>query len=431
MWKQRISASCIAAATLMVPAQQVQANDFAKGLATVIIACGITQACGKKRPPQGSGISSHQRQENRQVQSALNYFGYHVGTVDGSIGPRSRAAISQYQAQMGFTPDGKMEAYERDFLLTSHQRALASAHVSPYNHVVATQGPQGLLRNYRNQELGLPNQIAQPAQYPGVVPAPSDLSRQHVTPPQTIPVPVPAPVPVPPTRGALDNLQGFPVVDPVRSVSGHCNEINVLTSANGGITTAGRISDAAFALNEQFCLSRTHAMAESAEIAANLPGGMTEADVQAHCNGLKDVIAPQVEALSGTSPAQAMDSTRQVLEASGQPIDQLSVAGKVCLGVGYRIDDAKMAMASSLLLTGAGEQGYAESVSHHLREGFGATAGDVATQAAWMDIALTSAQNGNTPVLGQSVDRMAILKAATSAGSVQTTAALPVFPSTN
>ncbi|WP_235019414.1 peptidoglycan-binding domain-containing protein [Tabrizicola flagellatus] len=41
-----------------------------------------------------SSISAARREENREVQTALNHFGYNVGTPDGAIGPKSRAAIS-------------------------------------------------------------------------------------------------------------------------------------------------------------------------------------------------------------------------------------------------------------------------------------------------------------------------------------------------
>ena len=55
---------------------------------------------------KASGISSAQREANREVQIALNHFGYPVGAPDGSIGPKSRGAISQYQALLGYPPTG-------------------------------------------------------------------------------------------------------------------------------------------------------------------------------------------------------------------------------------------------------------------------------------------------------------------------------------
>src|SRR5690606_26796513 len=68
-------------------------------------------------------VGSSQRQQNREVQSALNHFGFHVGTPDGSIGPRSRAGISQYQAYLGFPTTGQLTDFERSVLLSAYQRS--------------------------------------------------------------------------------------------------------------------------------------------------------------------------------------------------------------------------------------------------------------------------------------------------------------------
>ena len=437
MLKRNFCATMVAAAVVMAPVQRAQANDAAALLGGLIIGGAIASEVHKnkqrrtQRTYSNSAAYSAQRQQNRQVQTALNYFGYNVGTVDGSIGPRSRAAISQYQAQMGFQPDGRLDPYERDFLLGSHQRALASSHVPPYNQVMATQGPSGLLRTYRNEQLGIAtNTGVQP-----VAPAPQPQPLpQPVTAPAPVPVPAPQPTqPVPvPTRADNATLPSFPIAQTNRSMSAHCNEINVLTAANGGISTAGRISDASFALNEQFCLARTHAMAESTTITAAIPN-MTDAQVQAECEGLAQVISPQLQNLATARPDMVISEASAVLQGSGQPIDQLASGGKVCLGVGYRIDNPKMALASAVLLTAAGQMGYGEAVSHQMREGFGTSRTDAAKAGEWMKLALdTVGRNPAAAVMGQSADRVAVLQGAMSAtpGGAGT-AALPVFPSNN
>lgn len=439
MFKRNFCATLMATTMLVVPVERAQANDAAALLGGLIIGGAIASEVAKnkqrrtQRTYSNSAAYSAQRQQNRQVQTALNYFGYNVGTVDGSIGPRSRAAISQYQAQMGFQPDGRIDPYERDFLLGSHQRALASSHVPPYNQVMATQGPSGLLRAYRNEQLGIatntgiqpvaPAPQAQPIPQPAVAPAP-------------VPVPTPQPTqPVPVTTRADTGpatLPTFPAINQAaRSMSAHCNEINVLTAANGGISTAGRVSDASFALNEQFCLARTHAMADSQTITASI-ANMSEAQIQAQCNGLTQVISPQLQNLTAGRPDMVISEASTVLQGSGQPMAQLASGGKVCLGVGYRIDDPKMALASAVLLTAAGQMGYGEAVSHHMREGFGTPKTDAARAGAWMKLALdTLTTNPGAAVMGQSPDRVGVLQVAMSATAGTGTAALPVFPSVN
>lgn len=420
---RKLFASFIAASLIAVPAERAQANDGAALLGGLLLGGIIVNEVNKnnqrkryqqqqaaRQRSQSSSASSAQRQENRQVQSALNYFGYNVGTVDGALGRKSRAGISRYQADMGYQPDGRLDAHEKDFLLGSHQRALASGSVPPYNQVLASQGPNGLLRTYRNEQLGVPTQ-SQPNVQQATAPAPKPAPVQ--TQPETVPA-----------RANNAELPGFTFGQVDRSVNEHCNEVNVLTAANGGITTKGQVTDANFALNEQFCLARTHAMAESTRIEATIPN-LNSDQIIAQCDGLTQVIAPHMADLSSAGPDQVISDTRAVLDASGQPMEQLISGGKVCLGVGYRTDNAQMALASAVLLTAAGESGYGEIISHQMREGFGTAKAQPGAAGAWMKQALDSAASGSPMVLGQSPDRIAVLSEAS--GAAYGSASLPSF----
>lgn len=80
------------------------------------------------------------RAANRETQTSLNYFGFNAGAPDGVFGSRSRAAASQYQAYMGFPPTGRLTQYERDFLVSSYNRAL----VGGPQVVKAMQSPNGV-----------------------------------------------------------------------------------------------------------------------------------------------------------------------------------------------------------------------------------------------------------------------------------------------
>ena len=110
-------------------------------------------------------------------------------------------------------------------------------------------------------------------------------------------------------------------------------------------------------------------------------------------------------------------------------MDQLVSGGKVCLGVGYRIDDAQMALASAVLLASAGQLGYGEAVSHHMREGFGTSKADASKSTAWMNLAMDSVSStAGAAVMGQSPDRVAVIEEALSgSGGGASSAALPVF----
>lgn len=431
MFAKRVSVALVFASLVLVPVEKAQAGNNAAALLGGLIVGGIivNEASKNKRRKAtqraNSAAYSSQRSQNRQVQSALNYFGYNVGRVDGSIGRNTRAGIARYQADMGYTSDGHLDNHEYNFLVNSQQRAEQSYNVPPYNTILATQGRGGLLRTFRNEQRG----IAAVAPTP-VAPAPVATAAVVPTP---VPTPVPAPVPVAPapvpTRAATSALPQFTFEQPSKSVSTLCNQINVLSAANGGVTSASRVTDPEFALNEQFCLARTHAIAEAAAIEATIPN-MTSAQVEAQCNGLAQAVAPHITTLGTNRPDAVINATSAFMQSSGQPIASLVSGGKVCLGVGYRTDDAAMALASAVLLTSAGQRGYGEIVSHQMREGVGTARTAPQQSGEWMVLALNGMLGANPAVLGQSPDRIAVLTAAMKAGGASS-AALPVFPSNN
>ncbi|MBE1283939.1 MAG: hypothetical protein GJ676_11570 [Rhodobacteraceae bacterium] len=445
MLVRKVWATVMATSLVLFPIERAQANDAAALIGGMILGGVIVNEANKNRSrkssTRSSGVSSSQRAENRQVQEALNYFGYNVGTVDGSLGRKSRAGIARFQADMGYTSDGYLDPFERDFLLTSHQRAQASMHVAPYNQILASQGPNGVLRTYRNEQLGIaiPQQVqplGQMASAPTPVPAPvapsvssngGMMAATQVTPVTTAPVTQPQTMTA---RNETATLPTFNFGQTPKTVSGHCNEVNVLTATNGGYTRADRIGDPEFALDEQFCQAATHAQADTVRIEATIANTSPE-QVQRQCTGLTQAIKTQMDGLATSDPYQVNRQVLAVLQSSGLPMDQLISGGKVCLGVGYRTEDAEMALASALLLTAGGQLGYAEVISHQLRHGLGAPESHLAAKG-WMEMTLNAANSGAAPVLGQTPERLAVLRAAQLGGSSQPTAAtLPVFPTNN
>ncbi|WFE73805.1 peptidoglycan-binding domain-containing protein [Roseinatronobacter sp. S2] len=95
----------------------------------------------RQRTAPRPAVSNVQREQNRSVQTALNHFGWNVGTPDGAIGPRSRAGISEYQAFLGFAGTGQLSEFERNILLTAHQRAISGG---PQVAQTVSSHPQGL-----------------------------------------------------------------------------------------------------------------------------------------------------------------------------------------------------------------------------------------------------------------------------------------------
>ncbi|WP_439560827.1 peptidoglycan-binding domain-containing protein [Roseinatronobacter sp.] len=99
------------------------------------------QRAQPQRTAPRPAVNTAQREQNRSVQTALNHFGWNVGTPDGAIGPRSRAGISEYQVFLGFAGTGQLSEFERNILLTAHQRAISGG---PQVAQTVSSHPQGL-----------------------------------------------------------------------------------------------------------------------------------------------------------------------------------------------------------------------------------------------------------------------------------------------
>lgn len=147
-------------ALMAAPMSEVRADakDVLLGIGAGVVGTLGVQHLQKKNQQKKqvqrtySGPSSAQRQQNREVQTALNFFNYPVGAVDGALGPKSRAAISQMQADLGYVADGRLDDHERAFLIQSYHRAQGGA-VGHYAQIMAAHGTKGLLQTYRSEQL--------------------------------------------------------------------------------------------------------------------------------------------------------------------------------------------------------------------------------------------------------------------------------------
>ncbi|WP_417589195.1 peptidoglycan-binding domain-containing protein [Pararhodobacter oceanensis] len=311
-------------------------------------------------------VPSAARQQARDVQTALNHFQFHVGVADGVLGRQSRAGISQYQAYLSFPVTGHLSEFERQVLLSAHQRAvMGGPHVT---RVAASHpnGMRGLLDTVRDEMLGINQQpvtVATPA--PPAVPAPP------VVPAATA---VPAAPEAPAATSAVPNFFGGQSGGAVQqaSLASHCNRVSLVTNANGGYAELGTLSDPVFALNEQFCLARGYAIAEGEALVAQVPGA-TAQSIAAQCQGLEPLLQPHVAALSVQPRDQVLQGVTQFVLTSGMSTSDLASTARICLSSGYLTEDLTVAVGSAMVLVALGEHSYGELPAHHLMQGIGAT----------------------------------------------------------
>ncbi|WP_103333748.1 peptidoglycan-binding domain-containing protein [Pseudotabrizicola formosa] len=425
-----IATAGIVAALGLAPADPVQA-DAGDAIAGALIGGIIGHAIAndqnkrrvttQRRSTKSSGISSAQREANREVQTALNHFGYPVGAPDGAIGPRSRGAISSYQATLGYPPTGQLTEYERTVLVSAYHRAIAGGPMVAQAAATHPMGMRGLLLMQRDEMAGIPPAMAAAPSVPVAPPAMPVL----VTPAAPAAVMAAAPalpalMPEAPaaTTAAAPALPSFMGSGTAQvSLASQCNKISLMTNTNGGYVTEASMTDPTFALGEQFCLARTYAMATGEELAGKV-AGFTPAQIAEQCSGFGPVLAEHVAGLSMKTRDEVLTGVKGFILESGMSPAQLSGTAKVCLGVGYTTDAMDVAVGSALLLTAMGEAGYAELLGHHLSQGFGAT---VRPELAldWYDMGLTAIGQGQAvfaPGLGG--DRGAVIRKAayTAAG---------------
>ncbi|MCB2110978.1 MAG: peptidoglycan-binding protein [Rhodobacteraceae bacterium] len=387
----------------MTPATQVAAGGgdaLVGGIVGGIIGGAIVNDINRKKTVTRRvyvqpSMTSAQREANREVQVALNYFGYPVGSPDGVLGRNSRAAISEYQVTLGYAGTGQLSEFERSHLVGSYHRAVAGGALTLQQAAANPMGMRGLLVAWRDEAVGLT------APQPAVPAAPATTEAAM---PEAPAEPAPAPAPGLPTflgNGAVTEA----------SLASHCNRIGLATTASGGYTTVATMVDPAAALGEQFCLVRSVAIASGEEMARAVPGVTPEAIAQ-QCDGFGPAMQAQVAALSLEPAPAVLEKTRAFALTTGMSQQQLAATAKICLSVGYSQDKMDVALASALLLAGLGQGAYGEIVGHHLSQGFGTVARpDLAFD--WYDMSLTAAaQPGAVAFVPGQPDRMQLVRKA-------------------
>ncbi|MBD3663765.1 peptidoglycan-binding domain-containing protein [Sulfitobacter aestuariivivens] len=404
MYLKILTGTVFAVSLAIVPADRVEADagDFIAGA----IIGGIVGANAKKqrrttrsttrRTTSKKRSSLPSTQEGKNIQASLNYFGFDAGAVDGQLGRKTRNAVSQYQAYMGYPVTGQLSAFEQNLLISSYNRAQAGGYAVQQQVAANPDGTRGLLKTYRAEMAGTapattlvvtPQPVPQPTQPTVVATAPAAQPLAGAT------ALAAAVAPQATSSGALPNFMG---AGTQASLASHCNTVSLITNTNGGFVTLASMTDPNVALNEQFCLARTYAIAKSEELVSKIQG-FTPDQIAQQCGGFGPALKDKVASLSAKPrDAVAADASAFVLSTGMAPA-QLKGTAQICLGVGYRTDNMDVAVGSALLLYALGDRVYGELMGHHLSQGFGpAKSPDMAT--SWYEAGLAAADSGAAAV---------------------------------
>ncbi len=354
----------------------------------------------------------------RQVQTALNYFGFDAGYVDGQVGPATRAAVQRYQAALGYPVDGN-----------SFPEPQAQYLIGAY--LWATNGGQGqtglsgtsLLAAYRGVLNG-----TTPAATAGYNGQPGPNTTIVVNPGTTTVVPAPgagAPVTTAAAPGgAVPNLFANSGTSPI--LSSRCDAVALQGQANGGMMTLGNLTNPAFALSEQFCTARASAVNQGHDLTEAIPG-LSYTQIHEQCVSFSNAVASQTALIGTTVPGQTVAAAQGFAYSTGIPQAELAGTARVCLGVGYGDDNMEMALGSALMLVASGEPAYGELLGHHLREGVGVEQDDYRAHA-WYEASLAAVQAGAPAVFSPAdAGRLPLIRQAVAItlGSGQPTTPVP------
>ena len=156
---------------------------------------------------------------------------------------------------------------------------------------------------------------------------------------------------------------------PPFSMAAHCNKVAMASGNEGMIIDAAAITDPAKVLDQQFCVARQSAMDDETRMIRQL--GVTLAQVDSQCAQYGEVLKPYVASLSLKRRSEMMSDMAGFVASAGIDPAQLQTTAKVCVGAGYRLDNAEMALGTGLLLVQLGDLPYGELMGHHLHAGLG------------------------------------------------------------
>ena len=400
MYFKHLAVALVATSMVAIPAERVEADagDFIAGA----IIGGIVGANAKKQ--RATTRSTNRRtttkkrstlpstQEGKNIQSSLNYFGFDAGSVDGQLGRKTRDAVSQYQAYLGYPVTGKLSTFEHNLLISSYNRAQAGGYAVQQQVAANPDGTRGLLKAYRAEMAG--QSAPSTAGNTTIVVAPqAPAAAAPAAPASALAGASTLAAAVAPAAPALPNFMG---AGSQASLASHCNTVSLVTNTNGGFVTLAGMSDPDVALNEQFCLARTYAIAKSEELVGKIQG-FTPDQVAAQCTAFGPAMKDHVAALS-LKPRDAVTAdVAAFIPTTGMAPAQLVGTARICLGVGYRTDNMDVAVGSALLLYTLGEGVYGELMGHHLAQGFGpAKRNDLAL--AWYEAGVTAVDSGAAAV---------------------------------
>lgn len=292
-----------------------------------------------------------------QIQTALNYFTFDAGPVDGLMGQQTRSAIEDYQAYLDYPVTGQLADDEGQFLMMAFQGAQTNSAQAQQVADAHPDGIKGFVLVFRDRfENG------EPPQATGVIPS-------------------------------------FLTTGSQQSISAFCTE-----------PIAGSVSDPSMdeTLRPFFCNAVDAAIAHSDALSFKV-AGFTPAQIEEQCIAFEPALVSIVASVSNSRASDVMQSAAEFVQRTGQDPEEMAGIAQICLGVGYRLDHLDLAIGSTVLLTTLGAPIFGEYAGYHLSLGLGADL-NTALAASWFEAALQAIAEPTSDFEAQTVERLEALQ---------------------
>ncbi|MEO1362850.1 MAG: peptidoglycan-binding domain-containing protein, partial [Pseudomonadota bacterium] len=305
-----------------------------------------------------------------QVQTALNYFTFDAGPVDGLMGQQTRSAIEEYQAYLDYPVTGQLAEDEAQFLMKAYQGAQTNSGEAQQVAATHPDGIKGLLLILRD---------GAPSQPTGVMP-------------------------------------GFRITGDQPDLSTICAQPVSASASN---------SPAEQLLQPLFCSAADAAIVQSETLSVNV-AGFTPAQIEEQCVAFAPALTSLVASVSEMPAGDAIDGAAGFVQRTGQDAAEMAGIAKVCLGVGYRRDQLDLAIGSAVLLAALDAPAYAEYAGYHLAFGLGADQ-DPTLARSWFEIAMRYEPDGQSDFAIQAAERLETVQNALLQNGVASTGEVPSF----
>ncbi|MBS9478192.1 trypsin-like peptidase domain-containing protein [Ancylobacter sp. VKM B-3255] len=318
-----------------------------------------------RRPKQPKPAPVVVDQTTINIQTALKFFTFYNGAVDGKNGPGTRRAVAAFQKTLDVEPTGTLTQVQYDVLMQAYTETKAKG----------TAGPGG---NVPRSDPGVDQLFAAISRTPDDgTPAHAAAGPAAAFPATATPADLP-PAVAPPSAGTSAAGAATPSPTPMLAALTSADATaetpdlayNEVCIGRRAVKKAGTPESEA-ALRAHFC--RSFAIAtEAGNAAIETAGDVNVELLLTQCGKVRDAVAGMAGDFAEADPAATIDDLGSRYAALSETVKAKAMQDFLaCTGVGLNERDAGIVNAAALALAALGRPAYGEFIAASLALGLG------------------------------------------------------------